>query len=80
VEWKELIVVPIFKKSVKTDCSNYGDPSLLSTACKILSNILFSRLHQYAEEIIGDHKCGFHRNTSITDHTFFKYLRKIGLQ
>jgi len=70
VEWKESIIVPVFKKGVKTDCSNYGGLSLLSTTCKIFSNILHSRLTPYAEEIIGDHQCGFRRNSSITDYAF----------
>jgi len=35
-----------------------------------LSNILFSRLIPYAEEVIGDHQCGFRRNRSTTDHIF----------
>jgi len=37
---------------------------------KMLSNILLSRLAPYAEEIIGDHKCGFQYNRSTTDHIF----------
>ena len=58
-EWKESIIVPIYKKGDKTDCSNYRCISLLPTTYKILSNILLSRLTPYAEEIIGDHQCGF---------------------
>jgi hypothetical protein len=50
---KESIVVPIYKKSYKTDCSNYRSTSLLRTTYKILSRILLSRLTPYAEEIIG---------------------------
>ena len=42
----------------------------MSTTYKILSNILLSRLTPYAEEIIGDHQCGFRRNRSPTDHKF----------
>jgi len=38
------------------------------TTYKILSNILLSRLIPYAEEVIGDHQCGFRRNRSTTDH------------
>jgi hypothetical protein len=52
-QWKESID--------KTDCSNYRGISLLSTSYKILSNILLSRLIPYADEIIGDHQCGFRR-------------------
>jgi len=37
---------------------------------KILSNIVLSRLTAYAEEIIGDYRCGFQRNRSTTDHIF----------
>jgi hypothetical protein len=34
-QWRESIVVPIHKKGDKTDCSNYGGISLLSTSYKI---------------------------------------------
>jgi hypothetical protein len=43
-QWKESIIVPIFRKGDKTDCNNYQGISLLSTAYKILSNILLARL------------------------------------
>jgi hypothetical protein len=39
-EWKESVIVSIYKKGDKTDCSNYPGISLLSTTYKILSNIL----------------------------------------
>jgi hypothetical protein len=52
-QWKESIIVPIYKKGDKTDCNNYFGISLLSTTCKILSTILLSRLTPNAEEIIG---------------------------
>jgi hypothetical protein len=70
-EWKELIIVPIYKRGDKTDCSNYRGISRLSITYKILSNILLSRLIPDAEEIIGDHQYGFRRhNRSTTDHVF----------
>jgi len=37
---------------------------------KILSNILLSRLTAHAEEVIGEHECGFRRNSSTSDHIF----------
>jgi len=40
----------------------------LRTTYKILSNILPSRLTPYAEEIIGDHKCGFQCKRLTADH------------
>ena len=69
-EWRESIIIPIHKKGDKTDCSNYRGISLLPTTYKILSNILLSRLSPYAQEIFGDHQCGFRRNRSTIDHIF----------
>jgi len=62
-EWKESII----RRAIKHDCSIYRSISLLPTTYKILSNILLSRFTSYAEEIIGDHQCGFRRNRSATD-------------
>jgi hypothetical protein len=67
-EWKESGIVPIYKKGDKTDCNNYRGISLLPTTYKILSSILLSRLAPNAEEIIGEHQCGFRRNRSTNDH------------
>ena len=67
-KWKESISVPIYKKGDKTDCSNYRGIPILSTMYKILSNILLSWLNPYAEEIIGNHQCGYRHNRSTTDH------------
>jgi hypothetical protein len=39
-KWKESVIVPIYKKGDKTDCSNYRGISHLLTTYKILSNIL----------------------------------------
>ena len=55
----ELINVPIYKKVNKTDWSNYSGISLLSTTCKIPSNILPSMLIPHAEEFIWDHQSEF---------------------
>jgi len=69
-EWKEPIIVPIYKKGNKTDCSNYRGISLLPTTYKILSNILLSKLTPSAEGTIRYHQCGFRRNRSTTDRIF----------
>jgi hypothetical protein len=39
------------------------------------SNILLSRLIPYADEITGDHQCGFRRNRSTTDQIL--YIRQL---
>jgi hypothetical protein len=66
-QWKNSIVVPIYKKGDKTECSNYRGISLLPPSYKIFSKILLSRLIFYADEIIREHQCGFRRNRSTTD-------------
>jgi len=66
-QWKESIIVPIYKKGDKTDCNNYRGISLLSTAYKTLSNILLAWFNPNVNEIIGDHQCGFRRNRSTID-------------
>ena len=65
---EDLIIVLIYKKGNKMNCSDYNGISLLPTMYKILSNILLSRITPYREEIIGDHQCGFQHNRSTTDH------------
>jgi hypothetical protein len=59
----------------KPSCSNFRSISLLSTSYRILSNILLARLTPYAEEIIGDHQCGYRLNRSMTIQIF--YIRQI---
>ena len=69
-QWKESTNVPIYSNSDTRDCTNYRGRSLLSTTYKILSNVLLSRLTPYAEEITGDHQCGFQHSKSTTYHIF----------
>ena len=70
-QWKEsIIIVPIYKKGEKTNCSNYSGISILLIPYKILSNIILRRLTPYVDEIIGDHQCNFRRNRWTIDQTF----------
>jgi hypothetical protein len=58
-QWKESIIVPFHRKDDKIDCNNYHVISLLSSSYNILSNILFSTLRPYIDEIIGTINVGF---------------------
>ena len=64
------IVVPIYKKGEKTNCSNYRGISLLLTPYKILSNIMLGRLTPNVDEIIGDVNVVL----DITDRLLTKYF------
>jgi hypothetical protein len=74
-QWKESIVLPIHEKGDKTGCINYRWISLLSTAYKILPNILLAKWTPYVSEVTGDRQCGFRRNRSTADQVF--YIRQI---
>jgi hypothetical protein len=74
-QWKESIIVSIYKKVDKTDCNNCRGISILSTAYKILSNFLLARLTPYVNDIIEDHQCGFHHNRFTMDQ--ISYIRQI---
>jgi sorting nexin-29 len=74
-QWKESIIVTIYKKGDKIDCNNYRGISIFSTAYKILPSILLARSTPYVNEIIGDHQCGFRHNRSTRDQIF--YIRQI---
>jgi hypothetical protein len=52
-QWKESIIVPIYKKGDKPDCNNYRVISLLSSAHKILGNILLAKLTPYVMKLLG---------------------------
>jgi hypothetical protein len=69
--WKESIIVPIHKNGDKTGYNNYRGFSLLSTAYKILCNILQARLTTYFNDFTEDHQFGFRCNRSTTDQILF---------
>jgi hypothetical protein len=58
-QWKESIIVPVHKNGDKIGCNNCHGISLLPISCKIVPNIIFSRLSPYIDEIIQDHQHGF---------------------
>ena len=63
-EWKEPIIIPVYKKDDEMDCNNYRRISLLSTSFKFFSYIFLSRMTPYLNEILGEYQCGFRRNRS----------------
>jgi sorting nexin-29 len=69
-EWNMSILCLIHKKGDITICSNYREISLLNITYKILSNILFTRLSPYAENVIGDYQSGFQQVRSTVDQIF----------
>ena len=68
-KWKELIIVPIYKKGDKQIVVIIRT-QFFPAMYKILFNILLSKLIPYAQAIAGDYQCGFRRDRSATDHIF----------
>lgn len=69
-EWKEALIVPIFKKGDKHNCNNYRGISLLSTSYKVLSKIILKRIETYTDSLIEEHQSGFIKGRSTTDQLF----------
>ena len=66
-----VIVSPYKNKGEKSDCSNYGGITLLSSAGKILARILLNRLIlMIAQENTPESHCGFRSNRGTTDMIF----------
>lgn len=69
-EWRIGIIVPIFKKGDKRECSNYRGITLLSAASKVYERILERRLTIEIEEHLEKSQSGFRKGHSIHDHIF----------
>jgi len=80
-QWMESIIVPVYKKSDKTACTNYRG-ILLPTTYKILSNILVSRLTPYMEFKLLRVTTGVDFDVIdkllVTYYVFIRYWRKNG--
>ena len=65
-DWKNALVVPIFKKGSRSQPSNYRPISLTCIVCKILEHIISSKMYQHLEEnhIICMEQHGFRKQRS----------------
>ena len=60
-DWKDSVLVPVFKKNDRLICDNNRGISLLSVPGKVLANILLERLKQSVEPLLLEAQCGFVR-------------------
>ena len=70
-DWKDAIMVSIFKKGLTDDCGNYRGISLLSIVGKVFARILLNKLLQHiTPNILPESQCGFRANRGTVDMIF----------
>ena len=66
-EWKQSVIIPIYKKKDKLVCDNYRGISLLCHAEKLMASIILRRIKPRTEEILTEAQAGFRANRSTID-------------
>ena len=70
-EWKESVMVPIFKKKGNIhECGNYRGIKLLSHCMKIMERIIDARIREIVEHQLGEEQFGFRKGVGTTDPLF----------
>ena len=69
-EWKDALIVTLYKKKNPTLCDNYRGLSLLSVPGKVYSLLLLDPLQERLEEVVMESQCGFRKGRSTTDQLF----------
>ena len=57
-------VSPVFKKSCKTDKSNYRPVSIFPVISKLFERLIFYQLNDYFESKFSNFRCGFRKRYS----------------
>ena len=69
-EWKQALIVPVFKSGDKALLDNYRGISLLSIPAKVYSLIIGERLKKWADEHLLDVQSGFRPERGCADAIF----------
>ena len=69
-DWGKAIIVPLFKKGDKKECSNYRGISLLSVPGKVYTRVLQQRMKRYVEDIVAEEQAGFRYGRGTVDQLF----------
>ena len=66
-DWKSSVFIPITKKGIAKEWSNYRTIALISHASKVMLKILQARLHQYVNHELPDVQAGFRKGRGTRD-------------
>ena len=66
-DWKRSVFIPIPKKSIAKECSNYCTIALISHASKVILKILQARVQQYVNCELPDVQVGFRKDRGTGD-------------
>ena len=66
-DWKRSVFIPIPKKGIAKECSNYNTSALMSHASKVMLKILQARLQQYMNQELPDVQAGFRKSKGTRD-------------
>ena len=69
-EWKDALIVTLYKKKDPTLCDNHRGLSLLSVPGKLYALLLLNPLQDRLEELVMESQCGFRKGRSTTDQLF----------
>ena len=66
-DWKRSVFIPIPKKCIAKECSNYYIMALISQASKVMLKMLQARLQQYVNRELPDIQVGFRKGIGTRD-------------
>ena len=66
-EWRDALIVPLFKKGIRSEAGNYRPVSLTSVVCKVMERIIKDNIVEHLNEhdIIKGSQHGFTRGRSV---------------
>ena len=69
-DWRKALIIPIYKKGGRLECSNYRGISLLSVIGKMYARVLNDRIKLMTEGKVMDEQGGFRAGRSCNDQIF----------
>jgi len=66
-DWKRSVFIPIPKKGIAKECSNYCAVALISHASKVMLTFLQVRLQKYMKHELPDVQAGFRKGRGTKD-------------